>query len=114
MSGRHSRNKGSRAELALTRYLQDAGFAATKRSGLYVRGHDVDVPLLGRDMRAEVKVRGGRGFSQLYKWLDGADLLFVRSDRQRPLVILRLDLATEIAIAAEKGRVRTGTDGGDR
>jgi hypothetical protein len=31
--------------------------------------------------------------------------LIVKSDRVEPLVILRLGLATEIAVAAEKGRM---------
>jgi Holliday junction resolvase len=33
MAGRHSRNKGSRNELALVKFLQGHGFAAEKISG---------------------------------------------------------------------------------
>jgi hypothetical protein len=64
---------------------------------------DVSVPLLGVDRRVEVKVRGN-GFRELYKWLDGADLLVVRADRSEPLVVLPLRFAIEIAVAAERGR----------
>jgi hypothetical protein len=105
VSGRHSRNKGSRAELALVKFLQAHGFAAEKVSGMYRRGPDLSVPLLGRDMAVEVKCRAA-GFRELYRWLDGADLLIIRADRQQPLVVIPLSLATEIAFAAEKGRGR--------
>jgi hypothetical protein len=105
MSGRHSRNKGSRAELALMKFLQAHGFAAEKISGLYKAGPDLSVPLLGVDRQVEVKIRG-RAFGALYRWLDGADLLVVRADRQPPLVVIPLSLAAEIASAAEKGRGR--------
>jgi hypothetical protein len=105
MSGRHSRNKGSRDELALVKFLQAHGFAAEKISGMYKRGPDVSLPLLNFDRRIEVKVRA-RGFGDLYKWLSGADVLVIRADRQRPLVVVPLDFAIQVASAAEKGRLR--------
>jgi hypothetical protein len=85
--------------------LQEHGFAAERvpLSGA-ARGRfggDVSVPLLGRDLRAEVKCRGD-GFKELYLWLDGADLLVVKADRLEPLVVLPLRLAAEIAAIAEK------------
>ena len=63
--GRRSRNKGSREERALVKFLQANGFAAEKITGLYKPGADLSVPLLGRDLAAEVKVRGS-GFKQIY------------------------------------------------
>jgi Holliday junction resolvase len=105
MSGAHSRRKGSRAELALVKFLQAEGFAAEKLSRMYRPGPDLSVPLLGRDLAVEVKIRSD-GFRELYRWLDGADLLIIRADREQPLVVIPLQLATEIALAAEKGRVR--------
>jgi hypothetical protein len=89
----------------LVKFLQAEGFAAEKISGLYKPGPDLSVPLLGRDMAVEVKIRSN-GFRELYRWLAGADLLIVRADRDRPLVVVPLVLAAEIARAAEKGRVR--------
>jgi hypothetical protein len=83
--------------------LQDRGIAAEKISGLYKRGADLSV--LGIDRAVEVKSRS-HGFAQLYSWLVDRDLLIVKSDRAEPLVILRLGLAAEIAVAAEKGRSR--------
>jgi hypothetical protein len=105
MSGRRSRDKGSRTERAIVRFLQNHGFAAEKISGMYRPGPDLSVPVLGRDLRVEAKSRS-HGFAQLYSWLVDRDLLIVKSDRAEPLVILRLGLATEIAVAAEKGRQR--------
>jgi len=68
---------------------------------MYRPGADISVPLLGLDRRVEVKVRAN-GFRELYAWLDGRDLLIVRADRRKPLVILPLRFAAEIAGIAEK------------
>jgi hypothetical protein len=98
-----SRRKGARGELALVRLLQDRGFAAEKISRMYKRGPDLSVPLLGIDRSIEIKIRSN-GFRELYSWLDGADLLIVRADRQEPLVVVPLKLGIEIARAAEQNR----------
>jgi hypothetical protein len=87
--GRGSRDKGNRAERHLVHLLQDAGFAAERiplsgSAGGRFAG-DISVPLLGTDRVVEVKA-GGRGFRQLYSWLDGADLLIVRADRSELLL----------------------------
>jgi hypothetical protein len=63
----------------------------------------VSLPLLGIDRRVEVKCRGA-GFKELYRWLNGADFLIVRADRQQPLVVLPLWLAAEIAALAERAK----------
>jgi hypothetical protein len=61
----------------------------------------VSVPLLGRDLRVEVKCRG-EGFRRLYDWLDGADALILRADRRGLLVVVSIELATEVMVAAER------------
>jgi Holliday junction resolvase len=105
--GRSPRQKGNRAERALVRFLQERGFAAERvplsgsARGSYVG--DISIPILGVDRCCEVKVRGN-GFTQLYAWLEGRDLLIVRADRSDPLVVLPLKLAAEIALAAERGK----------
>jgi hypothetical protein len=112
--GRRSRDKGNRAERAIVAFLQDSGFAAERvplsgsAGGKYVG--DVTIPLLGRDMCAEVKVRA-HGFGQLYAWLDGREILIVRQDRREPLVILPLRLAAEIAGYAERNSQESRTVG---
>ena len=41
------------------------------------------------EFRAEVKARkSGEGFATLEKWLGAADLLFLRRDRQPPMVVM--------------------------
>ena len=105
--GRASRQRGNRCERAIVRPLQDKGFAAEhvplsgSAGGRY--SGDLTVLLLGLDQTVEVKVRA-RGFSQLYDWLDGRDLLIVRADRREPLVVLPLSRGIEIAIAAERSK----------
>jgi Holliday junction resolvase len=105
--GRASRQKGNRTERAIVRLLQERGFAAERvplsgaARGSF--GGDVSVPLLGIDRRVEVKVRED-GFRELYKWLNGADLLIIRADRRELLVVIPLKFAAEIAVAAERAR----------
>jgi hypothetical protein len=105
--GRRSRNKGTRVERALVRYLQERALAAERVplsgscGGRFVG--DLSLPLLGVDRCVEVKCRA-RGFRELYAWLDGRDLLIVRADRREPLVVLPLRLAAEIAVVAERKR----------
>src|SRR5262245_49109670 len=104
---RASRQKGNRAERALVKLLQDAGFAAERvpLSGA-ARGRfggDLSVPLLGVDRRVEVKCRGN-GFRRLYDWLGDHDFLIVKADRLDPLIVIPVNLAIEIARAAERAR----------
>jgi Holliday junction resolvase len=108
--GRRSRDKGNRAERAIVAFLQNNGFAAERVplsgsvGGRYIG--DVTIPLLGRDMCAEVKVRA-YGFGQLYAWLDGRQILIVRQDRREPLVVLPLRLAAEVASHAVRNSMKT-------
>ena len=100
MSGRRSRSKGARTERCIVNALQVSGIAAVRvpLSGA-VGGRfagDVVLPLMGRDLRVEVKARA-TGFRELYSWLTERDVLIVKADRQEPLVVLRLSLAAEIA-----------------
>jgi Holliday junction resolvase len=105
--GRASRQKGNRTERAVVRLLQQRGFAAERvplsGSARGRFGGDVSVPVLGRDLRCEVKCRAN-GFQRLYMWLGNSDLLILRADRSELLVVLPLKLAAEIAMTAERAR----------
>ena len=105
--GKRSRDKGGRTERHVVRFLQEHGFSAERvplSGAAHGRfGGDVSIPLLNVDRRVEVKCRGG-GFRQIYGWLDGADMLIVKSDRRELLVVLPLRLAIEIAKIAEAGK----------
>jgi Holliday junction resolvase len=96
MSGRRFRDKGARTERAIVKALQAQGFMATKFSNMYKPGADISMRLLGSDRAVEVKCRAA-GFRQLYDRLAERDVLIVKSDRQEPLVVVRLSLAAEIA-----------------
>jgi hypothetical protein len=104
--GRASREKGNRTERAIVRLLQERGLAAERvpLSGA-ARGRfggDISVPALGRDLRGEAKCRGdGGGFKSLYDWIEGRDFLIVRADRKPMLVVVRLELAVDVVMAAE-------------
>jgi Holliday junction resolvase len=102
--GRASRQKGNRTERAIVRLLQARGFAAERvpLSGA-ARGRfggDISMPLFGIDRRVEVKCRAD-GFRELYRWLEGVELLVLHADRREPLVVLRMKFAAEIAEIAE-------------
>jgi hypothetical protein len=103
--GRASREKGNRTERAIVRLLQERGLAGERvpLSGA-ARGRfggDISVPALGRDLRGEAKCRGN-GFNRLYDWLEGRDFLVIRADRKPLLVVVPLELAAEIVMAAER------------
>jgi hypothetical protein len=105
--GKSPRRKGDRAEREFAKRLQEAGFAAERvpcsgSAGGSFSG-DLNIPLLGVDRVAEVKVRRD-GFTELYRWLADRDLLIVRRDRAMPLVIIPWTLAVEVARAAEANR----------
>jgi hypothetical protein len=74
MSGRRSRNKGARTERAIAKVLQANGFAAVKVSRAYQPGHDIVLPMIGRDLSVEVKARA-----------DGAIWLLVSGSKSQPL-----------------------------
>jgi hypothetical protein len=107
--GKASRQKGNRAERAIVKYLQGQGFAAERvplsgsAGGSYCG--DLTLPILEVDRVVEVKCRAD-GFRELYRWLQDRDILIIRADRSEPLVVLPLKLAAEIALAADKNRLR--------
>lgn len=104
--GKGRRQKGSREELRLVKLLQVAGFAAEKMplSGSMrgkFGGCDITMPLMGRDLRVEVK-HHARAFGRIYKWLEPVDMLTVRADHQEALVIMPLRTAVELFSHVEK------------
>ena len=64
--------------------------------------------MLGRDLRGEAKARGN-GFNRLYDWLEDRDFLVLRADRKPLLVVVKLELATEVIIAAERAKGSAST-----
>jgi len=91
-----SRRKGARVENEVAHTLQRYGIPATKRSGMFIPGDDINARVGGRDLRVEVKSRAD-GFGALYKFLEQRDVLIVRADRKPPLAVLPLALAAQLA-----------------
>jgi hypothetical protein len=107
--GRRSRDKGNRAEREVVAILQEAGIAGERvplsggAGGSFVG--DVCLPVLGRNVRLEVKCRA-TGFATIYRWLAANYGLVLRADHSQPLIVLRLRDFAEIAIRADYDRVR--------
>jgi hypothetical protein len=101
--GRRGKQKGDRNERGLVKMLQLAGVAALRtpmsgatRSARFGGGYDLHIPLFGRELKAECK-HHANGFQRLYKWLEPVDLLVVRCDHGKPLVVVTLDFMLELA-----------------
>jgi hypothetical protein len=106
--GRRGKQKGDRNERNLVKMLQLAGVAAQRtpmsgavRSSRFGGGYDLHVPLFGRELKAECK-HHANGFQRLYRWLEPVDLLVVRCDHGKPLVVVTLDFMLELAKSAEQ------------
>ncbi len=109
-TNRTATRKGKRVERELVELHRDLGIRAQRvpRSGASggVFSGDLHLHLFGAEVDplvAEVKSRAtGEGFKTLARWMDGADLLFLREDRQAALVCL--PGATWVKIVALLGR----------
>lgn len=90
----HQRAKGARIERALVALHHDAALPAEKVSRSGYPGPDL---VIADQFTAEVKARrAGNGFVQLERWKGEADLLFVKRDRQAPLVVMDWPLYTRL------------------
>ena len=108
--------EGDRFERQLVRILQDHAFGAERvplsgsAGGSYTG--DFTVPLLGRDLTVEAKVRA-KGFGTLYAWLEGRDALVVKADRKPPLVVSPAGLGAGGDAGGGEAGVRMASDSGD-
>jgi hypothetical protein len=100
MSGAKHRRKGDRVEREIVALHEELGVHAERvplsgASRYQDAGHDVDVYPFGTDecpFVFEVKARkGADGFRMLDRWLAGSEGLFLRPDRDKPLVVLSWD-----------------------
>ncbi len=87
--GKKSRSKGMRNEQGIVNTLKDAGLPAVRvpLSGAHGGVFAGDI-LVGKE-RFEAKVRA-EGFRELYTWIAGNAGVFLRADRQEPLIVVRL------------------------
>jgi Holliday junction resolvase len=90
MTGAKHRQKGNRQERAIVDLLRSHGLNAYRvpLSGSCVGfKDDIEVRLPNKTMRIESKARGN-GFTSLYRWLEGTDVLIIKADRERALAVL--------------------------
>ena len=109
------RRKGARIECEIVNKHKDLGLRAERyplSGATHFRnsGHDIDLYIFGTEQAprvAEVKARGsGNGFALLERWLGDYDALFLRRDRQEPLVVLPWRVWARL-IGDENGNART-------
>lgn len=92
--GKMERDKGIRLEREIVHLHQDAGIPAERvplsgASGGLFAG-DIRI---ADEYTAEVKGRAnGAGFATIKRWLGTNDILFLREDRCKPLVVLPWDV----------------------
>ena len=91
------RRKGNRVELEIVNLHKDIGVHAERyplsgATHFRGKGHDLDVYAFGKEEApavAEVKARkDGHSFATLERWLGDYDILFLKRDRQEPLVVV--------------------------
>lgn len=92
--GKSQRRKGYRGEHNLVKLLQQHGIDA-KRVPLSGATSFAKGDIIIDDLVAEVKVRKN-GFKQIYKWIEGKDLLFLKADYRTMLVVMDLDKFIEL------------------
>lgn len=90
--GKKSKDKGYRGENELRKKLEDRGIP-TKRVPLsgasdFQKG-DLILDIKDKKILGEVKWRKN-GFKQIYKWIEEADVLFIKRDYSDYLVVQRL------------------------
>ncbi len=90
MSGKRSKRKGYRLEHELEVFLKDRGIDAERVPLSGGAGGNFAGDLRIENKKAEVKGRK-EGFKELYKWIEGKDMLFIRADRKEWLVVLRIE-----------------------
>lgn len=102
MSGRAPKQKGDRFEREIVNTLQEWGIGAERIplsgavGGSFAK--DITVPVISEDWKGEAKCRKD-GFAQLYRWIVGGRLLFLKRDRDTTLVVMRLDDFAKLALA---------------
>lgn len=102
--GKFSRAKGQRIERELVQLHKESGIDCERvpLSGAAGGSFSGDL-VIGGKYTGEVKSRAsGEGFKTLERWKGDHDVLFLRRDRQRPLVVLDFDLYAELVRSMRK------------
>jgi Holliday junction resolvase len=114
------RRKGNRVECEIVNAHKEIGVHAERyplsgASHFRGQGYDLDIYAFGREEApavAEVKARkDGEGFALLERWLGEYDLLFLKRDRQDPLVVLPWRMYERLIKRQERSLTHGKTDG---
>lgn len=98
--GRSNKIKGSRVEREIVHLHKDNNIDAKRvpLSGA-VEGYkgDIIISLPNKELVAEVKARkNGNGFTTIEKWLGDNDILFLKRNNVKPLVVLPFNIYVEL------------------
>jgi hypothetical protein len=95
MGGRSAKVKGSGFERECTNRLKDRGIHAEKvplsgAAGRFFAAAeaDIDIHFAENDIRKVECKRRKDSWKELYKWIEGNDFLFLRSDNKETLVVM--------------------------
>ncbi len=111
MGGKASRDKGGRVERELVNRLNASGEFEARRVPLSGAAEgfkgDIQIRIAGRTLKAEVKARkDGNGFKVLEKWKGDNDYLFLKRDRQEPMVVMDFETFTQMLFCTARERNR--------
>jgi len=110
--GKPSRDKGARFEREIVKRFNDSDIPAQRvplsgaAGGSFCGDIKLSTPMGLRLIECKKRARG---FTQLYGWIEGNDLLVVARDRSEPLVVLTL--ADYISMLTKEIPNDTGTEG---
>ncbi len=91
---RMQRSKGLRVEREIVCLHHDVGIPCEKISRSGYTGPDLRI---ADEFLGEVKARkSGEGFATLERWLGEADLLFLRRDRQPPMICMSWNMYVQL------------------
>jgi len=92
MAGKKIQRKGKRIEYLVRDLLRKVGRCERVPCSGNARAFKGDLQFIykGKVYKVEVKARKS-GFKSFYKWLEGMDILIVKANHKKPLIILPFD-----------------------
>lgn len=90
--GKKSKIKGYRVEHNLEKRLNDSGILSKRiplSGSSWIKG-DIILKIDEKELLGEVKARK-EGFKEIYRWIDGKDILFLKADYRDYLVVMELE-----------------------
>lgn len=89
MAGKRSRDKGNRIEREIVNLHKDLGFQAERVPLSGAAGGSYKGDMVVENLRAEVKARAnGEGFKTIEGWLGENQLLFLRKNNAKPMIVM--------------------------